>query len=84
MSGENRRYGGWLLPVIVVAVGAYFLVNGMQKGTLQSVALKPVNIAGLVLMAAGLVASIAARKNGLLKLAATLVCGVGAILVICL
>ncbi len=87
MSGENRRYGGWLLPVIVVAVGAYFLVNGMngmQRGTLQSVALKPVNIAGLVLMAAGLVASIAARKNGLLKLAATLVCGVGAILVICL
>ncbi len=84
MSGENRRYGGWILPVIVVAVGAYFLVNAIQKGTLQPVALGPVNIAGLVLMAAGLIASLAARKNGLIKLAATLVCGVGAILVICL
>ena len=84
MSGENRRYGGWILPVIVVAVGAYFLVNAIRKGTLQPVALGPVNIAGLVLMAAGLIASLAARKNGLIKLAATLVCGVGAILVICL
>ena len=84
MSGERKRGGVWLLPAIVVAVGAYFLVNAIRKGTLQPVALGPVNIAGLVLMAAGLVAAIAGRKNGLVRLAATLVCGVGAILVICL
>ena len=84
MSGENRRYSGWLLPVLVVAVGAYFLVNALQRGALEAVALKPVNWAGLALMAVGLVAAVALRKRDLWKLAATLVCGVGAILVICL
>lgn len=84
MSGENRRFGGFILPMIVVAVGAYFLVNALQKGTLEAVALKPVNWVGLALMAIGLVAVIAMRKRDLWKLAATLVCGVGAILVICL
>ena len=84
MSGENRRYGGWLLPVIVVAVGAYFLVDALQKGTLTAVALKPVNYVGLALMVAGLVGVLALRKRDLWKLVGTLVCGVGAILVICL
>lgn len=84
MSGENRRYGGWLLPVIVVAVGAYFLVDALQKGTLTAVALKPVNYAGLALMVAGLVGVLALRKRDLWKLVGTLVCGVGAIMVICL
>ena len=84
MSGENRRYGGWLLPVIVVAVGAYFLLNAMRQGTLTAVSLKPVNYVGLALMAAGLVGVVALRKRDLWKLAGVLVCGVGAIMVICL
>lgn len=84
MSGENRRFGGWLLPVLVVAVGAYFLVNGLRTGTLRAVALGPVNWVGLGLMAAGLVVAIALGKRGLWKLVGTLICGVGAILVICL
>lgn len=82
MSGENRRFGGWLLPVIVVAVGAYFLVTGMQSGTLKAVQLKPVNWAGIALMVAGLVPAFMSKP--VLKLAGVLVCGIGAILVICL
>jgi len=82
MSGENRRFGGWMLPVIVVAVGAYFLITGMQSGTLRAVQLKPVNWAGIALMVAGLV--LAFMKKPALKLAGVLVCGIGAILVICL
>ena len=80
MSGEHRR--GWILPVIVVAVGAYFLVTGMQQGTLSAVTLKPVNWAGLALMAAGLVSAF--MKRPALKLAGVAACGIGAILVICL
>lgn len=82
MSGENRRIGGWLLPAIVVAVGAYFLISGMRSGTLRAVELKPVNWAGLGLMAAGLVAAL--LKKPVLKLLGVLVCAVGAIMVICL
>ena len=84
MSGENRRYGGWILPVIVVAAGAYFLYDAIQKGTLSPAALSPVNWVGVGMMAAGLIGAVAGRKNGLVRLAATLICGVGAILVICL
>ena len=80
MSGEHRR--GWILPVIVVAVGAYFLVTGMQRGTLSAVTLRPVNWAGIALMAAGLI--FAFMKKPALKLLGVAVCGIGAILVICL
>ena len=80
MSGEHRR--GWILPVIVVAVGAYFLVTGMQRGTLSAVTLRPVNWAGIALMVAGLI--FAFMKKPALKLLGVAVCGIGAILVICL
>lgn len=84
MSGENRRNMGWLLPVIVVGVGAYFLYAGMRQGTLQPVSLKPVQWAGIGVMAAGVVAVLLSRKRKLMKLAGVLVCGIGAIMVICL
>ena len=80
MSGEHRR--GWILPVIVVAVGATFLVTGMQRGTLSAVTLRPVNWAGIALMAAGLISAF--MKKPALKLVGVLACGIGAILVICL
>ena len=80
MSGEHRR--GWILPVIVVAVGATFLVTGMQRGTLSAVTLKSVNWAGIALMAAGLISAF--MKKPVLKLVGVLACGIGAILVICL
>ena len=79
MSGERR---GWLLPVIVVALGSYFLVTGMRNGTLTAVHMKPVNWAGIALMAAGLVTALMQRSLG--KLAGVLLAGIGAILVICL
>ena len=79
MSGERR---GWLLPVIVVAVGAYFLVTGMQNGTLTAVHLKPVGWVGLAAMAVGV--AIQFTKKPLLKLAGVAACGIGAIFVICL
>lgn len=82
MSGEHRRFGGWLLPVLVVAAGAYFLVTAAQRGTLNAVSLKPVSWAGLALMAGGLVAAF--FKKPAVKLLGVLACGVGAILVICL
>ena len=82
MSGENRRFGGFLLPVLVVAVGAYFLFTGARSGTLRAASLKPVTWAALRLMLVGLVAAL--RRSPALKLVGTLVCGVGAILVICL
>ena len=82
MSGENRRPTAWLLPVIVVAVGAYFLYDAAGRGTLKAVALSPVNWSGLGLMAAGLVCAF--FKKPALKLAGVLACGIGAILVICL
>ena len=80
MSGEHRR--GWILPVIVVAVGAYFLVTGMQRGTLSAVTLRPDNWAGIALMAAGLISAF--MKKPALKLLGVALCGIGAILVICL
>ena len=80
MSGEHRR--GWILPVIVVAVGAYFLVTGMQRGTLSAVTLKPVNWAGIALMVAGLVSAF--MKKPALKLMGVALGGIGAVLVICL
>lgn len=82
MSGENRRPYGWLLPVIVVAAGAYFLISARQRGTLAPAALKGVNWVGLGLMVAGLVAAL--MKKPLVRLLGTLVCGIGAIMVICL
>ena len=82
VSGENRRPGGWLLPVIVLAVGAYFLVNAMQHGALRAATLRPVNWVGLALMPVGAVCALAVKKRGLWKLAGVLVCGVGAIMVI--
>ena len=82
MSGENRRFGGWLLPVIVVGVGVYILITGMQRGTLSAVKLKPVNLAGLALMAAGVIAAL--MKKPILKLTGLFVCAIGAIMVICL
>ena len=72
------------LPVIVVAVGAYFLITGMRAGTLTPVALKPVNWAGIALMLVGLGASLILRKKPMLRLLGVLICGVGAFLVICL
>ena len=83
MSGERRRAGGWLLPVIVVGLGAYFLLTGMQGGTLKPAALKPVNWAGIPLLVAGAVAAIAVKKPAI-KLIGVLLAGVGAILIICL
>ena len=82
MSGENRRMGGWLLPVIVVAVGAFFLYTNVQAGTLHAATLRPVNWAGIALMAAGALAAF--WKKPLVKLMGVLVCGIGAIMVICL
>ena len=82
MSGENRRFGGWLLPVIVVAVGAYFLFTGMRSGTLRAANLRSVNWAGLGVMLAGLVAAL--TKKPKLKLVGVCACTVGAIMVICL
>ena len=84
MSGEDRRSSanrGWLLPVIVAAAGAAFLIASMRNGTLNAVALKPVNWAGLALMAAGVVPALG--RKPLWKLVGTLICGVGAIMVIC-
>ena len=80
MSGEHRRL--LVLPAIVVAVGAWFLFTHMEAGTLKPPMLRPVNWAGLGLMLVGLVAAL--RRSPALKLVGTLVCGVGAILVICL
>ena len=82
VSGENRRSGGWLLPVIVVLVGAFVLIEGMQRGTLSAATLRPVNWAGIALMVAGLVSAF--MKKPALKLIGVLACGIGAILVICL
>ena len=80
MSGEDRR--GWILPVIVVAAGAYFLIAQTQRGALNAATLKPVNWAGIALMVAGLIPAF--MKKPLLKLAGVLAVGIGAILVICL
>ena len=82
MSGENRRPAAWLLPVIVVGVGAYFLYDAASRGTLKAATLSPVTWAGLGLMVAGLVCAF--FKKPALKLAGVLACGIGAILVICL
>ena len=81
MSGEPRRFGGWLLPVIVVMVGAYVLLT---SGSLRPVALRPVQWAGIAAMIAGAVVTLAVRQRPLVRLAGVIVCGVGAILVICL
>ena len=81
MSGEPRRFGGWLLPVIVVMVGVYVLLT---SGNLRPVALRPVQWAGIAAMIAGAVVTLAVRQRPLVRLAGVIVCGVGAILVICL
>lgn len=79
MSGEKRRFGGWFLPVIVVAAGAYALYTAKQSGRLNAVALGPVNWAGLAAMVAGLVIALCLR--GRWKLAGLAVCVVGAVMV---
>ena len=82
MSGEHRRTGSFMLPAIVVIVGVVYALTAAQSGALSAARLKPVNWAGLVLMAAGLAAAFI--KKPAAKLAGVLVCGIGAILVICL
>ena len=82
MSGEHRRHGGWILPVIVVAVGAYFLYAAAQKGALSAVTLKPLGWAGIALMVAGAALALIVRKNKYIRLAGVLLCGVGAMMAI--
>ena len=84
MSGESRRPRGWLLPAIVVACGALFLLTAAQQGALKPAALRPVNWAGIAAMVAGVALAFAGRRAQLLKLAGVLTCGIGAIMVICL
>ncbi len=81
MSGEHRRF---LLPVIVLAVGVYVMITSSGQGALRPVSLKPVQWAGIAVMAAGLVSALVIRKKPLWRLAGVIVCGIGAILVICL
>ena len=81
VSGENRRFGGWMLPVIVVAVGAYFLFGALQNGTLQAVTLKPTGFVGLALMIAGAATALAGKRRAL-KLIGVLIAVAGAIMVI--
>ena len=93
MSKEDRRSvrpGSWLLPAIVVCAAA-LLLGSAQSGRLKPATLQPVNLAGLALMALGLIAAVAApvaeRRRGesgawkLMRLGAVLVCGVGAMMV---
>ena len=82
MSGEHRRFGGLMLPAIVVIAGVVYALSAAHNGTLSAAALKPLNWAGLALMAAGVVAAF--MKKPMVRLMGVLACGVGAILVICL
>lgn len=81
MSGDRRPLGGWMLPAIVVAVGACVLIGGMQRGALKPIALTPLNWVGLALMVAGAVLAVGAQKSRLVKLAGVAICAVGAMLV---
>ena len=83
MSGDHKRLGGWMLPVIVVAIGAYFLATAVRQGTLKPVELHPVNWIGLAAMLAGLIFSFAFKRSQRMRLLGLLVCGIGAIMVIC-
>ena len=80
MSGDRRRAGGWILPVIVVLVGAYFLWTSANRGALNAVKLTPAGWAGLALMVAGAV--VAVRERRLLKIAGVALCVAGAVMVI--
>ena len=82
MSGEHRRFGGFMLPAIVVIAGVVYALGAAQNGMLSAARLKPVNWAGLALMAAGVAATFI--KKPAAKLIGVLACGLGAILVICL
>ena len=82
MSGEHRRFGGFMLPAIVVIAGVVYALGAAQNGMLSAARLKPVNWAGLALMAAGVVAAF--MKKPTVRLMGVLACGIGAILVICL
>lgn len=84
MSKEHRRPGSWLLPVLIAAVGVSYLVASNARGALSVAALKPINRVGLGVMLAGLVLALFVRKRPLARLAGVMLCGVGAILVICL
>ena len=83
MSGEDRRFNGWLLPVLVVAVGAYCLYAGAQGGTLSAARLRPVNWVGIAALAAGAACALAGKRP-VVRLLGVLAAGIGAILVICL
>ena len=78
MSGERRRF----LPVIVLIALICALAGGVQSGPLHAARLKPVNWMGIAMMAAGV--ALALGKAPARKLTGVLVCGIGAILVICL
>ena len=82
MSGEHRRFGGFMLPAIVVIVGVVYALSAAQNGTLKAVTLRPVNWAGVALLVAGAVAAF--QKKPAVKLLGVLAAGIGAILVICL
>ena len=82
MSGDRRRAGGWILPVIVVLVGAYFLWTSANRGALNAVKLTPAGWAGLALMVAGAVVAVAVRERRLLKIAGVALCVAGAVMVI--
>jgi len=83
MSGEKRPVAGWLLPVVIVAA-ACGLAMGGQSVALSPASLKPVNWVGIGLMAAGAAGAVLIRRQPLWRLAGVAVCGIGAILVICL
>ena len=84
MSGEHRRPGGWVLPVIVIGVAACLLLQSSGQGALSPAALKPLQWVGVAVTLAGAVAAFAVRKRPFVRLAGVLVCGVGAIMAICL
>ena len=84
MSGGDRRFGGWLLPVIVVLAGLGLLIAGKTAGTLKPASLKPVGWAGIVLMIGGAIAALFGGKRAMMRLIGVIACGIGAILVICL
>ena len=82
MSGDKRRMGGWILPVIVVLIGAYFLWTSASRGALNAVRLTSAGWAGLGLMVAGAIVAVAVRERRLLKIAGLALCVAGAIMVI--
>ena len=83
MPKDDRRFGGWILPAIVILAGAYFLISAAQRGNLSPVTLKPINWTGLAAVAVGAILALFIKKPWF-RLAGILLCAIGAILVICL